>query len=122
MKVLCDVHIALKVVRFFQKNNVEATHVNGLPNSFYSSDKDICKFADQNDHVVLTKDSDFLDSYLVQQTPFKLIKVNLGNISTPELIAILERHLDFLIAYFEKGGGWIEVSKNRIFVHEPMRL
>jgi predicted nuclease of predicted toxin-antitoxin system len=58
----------------------------------------------------------------VQQTPIKLIKVNLGNISTPELIAILERHLDFLIGYSEKSGGCIEVSKNRIFVHEPMRL
>jgi predicted nuclease of predicted toxin-antitoxin system len=59
VKVLCDVHIALKVVRFFQKNNVEATNVNGLPDSFYSSDKDTCKFTDQNDQVVLAKDSDF---------------------------------------------------------------
>ena len=82
MKVLCDVHIALKVVRFFQKRNVEAIHVNELPDSCYSSDRKICKFADQNDHVVVTKDSDFLDTFLVQRTPKKLIKINLGNIST----------------------------------------
>jgi len=72
MKVLCDVHIALKVVRFFQNNNVEASHANDLPDSFYSSDRDICKFADRNDCVVITKDSDFLNSYLMQQTPMKL--------------------------------------------------
>ena len=97
-------------------------HVNGLPDSFYSSDKDICKFSDQNDYVVITKDSDFLDSYLVQQTPTKLIKVNLGNISTSDLIIIFERHFDFFCTYFEKGSGCIEVSKNSLFVHEPMRL
>lgn len=122
VRVLCDVHIALKVVRFFQKKNIEAIHVNELPDSFYTSDKDICKFSDQNDYVVVTKDSDFLDSYLVRQTPMKLIKVNLGNISTPELIAIFEQHCDFFTTYFEKGSGCIEVSKNSIFVHEPMRL
>lgn len=49
VRVLCDVHIALNVVRFFQKKKVEAIHVNELPDSFYSSDKDICKFSDQND-------------------------------------------------------------------------
>ena len=121
MKVLCDVHIALKVVRFFQSKNVNALHVNDLPDSYYSSDKDICKFADKSDYVVVTKDSDFLDTYLVHRTPKSLIKINLGNISTPELIAIFERHLDFFTTYFEKGSGCIEISKHHIFVHEPIR-
>ena len=121
MNVLCDVHIALKVVRFFQSKNVKAMHVNDLPDSCYSSDKDICKFADQNNFVVVTKDSDFLDTYLVHQTPKSLIKINLGNVSTSELIAIFERHLDFFITYFEKGSGCIEISKHHVFVHEPMQ-
>ena len=30
MKVLCDVHIARKVVRFFQGEGVEAIHINDI--------------------------------------------------------------------------------------------
>ncbi len=28
MKVLCDVHISYKIVRFFKKKGIEAIHVN----------------------------------------------------------------------------------------------
>ncbi len=30
MKVLCDVHIARKVVRFFEKQGIDAIHVNDI--------------------------------------------------------------------------------------------
>ncbi|MBN1767744.1 MAG: DUF5615 family PIN-like protein, partial [Prolixibacteraceae bacterium] len=43
-------------------------------------DSDLSKYADQNDYVFITKDSDFRDSYFVKQSPKKLIKINLGNI------------------------------------------
>ena len=38
MKVLCDVHIAKKVVRFFQSRDIEAIHVNDILDSWYSKD------------------------------------------------------------------------------------
>lgn len=35
MKVLCDVHIARKVVRFFQGEGVEAIHINDILESWH---------------------------------------------------------------------------------------
>ncbi len=38
MKVLCDVHISYKVVRFFKQKGVEAVHVNELPDKWFTKD------------------------------------------------------------------------------------
>ena len=40
MKVLCDVHIAKKVVRFFQENEIESAHINDILDSWYTKDSD----------------------------------------------------------------------------------
>lgn len=41
MRVLCDVHIAFKIKRFFESKGIEAFHVNHLPNSWFTKDKDL---------------------------------------------------------------------------------
>lgn len=44
--------------------------------------------------IVLTKDADFKNSFMVNRTPMKLIKINLGNISNQRLIQILSDNLE----------------------------
>ena len=44
-------------------------------------------------HVVISKDTDFFYSHLLQDRPWKLLSVKTGNISTRELCALFERNL-----------------------------
>lgn len=112
MKVIRDVHIPLKLVNFLAKNGVIAEHVNNLPDGFYSTDSAITNYADKNGLVVITKDIDFRNSYFIQKSPQKLIRVCLGNITTAELIGIFEKQLDFLIrTYQEHPNFYIEINK-----------
>ena len=46
MKVLCDVHIPYKLVRFFKEKGLEAVHVNELPDKWFTKDHVISRFAD----------------------------------------------------------------------------
>jgi len=41
MKILCDVHIAKKVVRFFQEQGIESVHVNDILDSWFTKDESI---------------------------------------------------------------------------------
>lgn len=41
LRVLCDVHIAYKVVRFFEEKGYESIHVNDILDGFYTKDRDI---------------------------------------------------------------------------------
>jgi len=71
----------------------ETTHVNEILDKWKTSDKDICKHADTNNLVLITKDADFRNSFFVNHTPKKLVKINLGNISNQELIDIISKHI-----------------------------
>ena len=116
MKVLCDVHIAKKVAKFLSSKNIEAVHVNDILDSWNTKDQKIAEFADQNDFVVLTKDADFKISHLIKNTPRKLIKVNLGNISTLRLIELLSLNLEFLIENFHDDRCIIEINSDSLEV------
>ncbi len=44
MKILCDVHISLKVVKFFQSQGIETEHVNQILDKWFTKDNDICTY------------------------------------------------------------------------------
>ncbi|WP_414717307.1 DUF5615 family PIN-like protein [Telluribacter sp.] len=117
MKILCDVHIAFRIVRFFQKKGIEAIHVNELPDSYFTTDKAICEFADKHGYVVLTKDADFLDSHLLQSSPLRLLKVNLGNIPTSRLLDIFENNWPIVHELFKTTKGCIEIYESKFILH-----
>jgi predicted nuclease of predicted toxin-antitoxin system len=86
VKFICDVHIPIKLVKYLDKSGFEALHVNTLPNSYYSKDAEITEFADRHGMILISKDADFKNSFLLNRTPKKLIKINLGNITNDNLI------------------------------------
>src|ERR1051325_11750213 len=96
MKFLCDVHISYKIKKFLSAQNHIAIHVNELPEKSETEDEDICRYVDSENCILITKDADFIDSYYLKQTPKKIIKINLGNIATSELIQILSEVLPLL--------------------------
>lgn len=117
MKFLCDVHISYKVVRFLSDSGSESTHVNNILDKWKTKDRDICRYADANDLIVITKDADFRNSFYIQQTPKKLLKINLGNISNHKLIEILEDNL-YLIQKLNSSSPrfLIEIESDQVIV------
>ena len=59
MKFLCDVHISIKLVKQLEASGYSSMHVNQMTNKWHTSDVEICTYADNNDFVVITKDTDF---------------------------------------------------------------
>lgn len=111
MKFLCDVHISYKVVKYFRSLEFETFHVNEILDKWHTKDRDICAYADENDLIVFTKDADFRNSFLIKNTPRKLVKVNLGNISTSTLIKIISDNLQSIHHLNLYGGFMIELDQ-----------
>lgn len=110
-KVLCDVHIAYKVVRFFQSNGHEAIHINDILDGYYTKDSEISSYANENGYTVMTKDADFKNSHLLNNSPSRLLKISLGNISTKRLIEILDANLDEIVGHFKAEKCFIELGE-----------
>jgi predicted nuclease of predicted toxin-antitoxin system len=116
MRFLCDVHIPIGLSKRLATAGHESVHVNQLPAKWHTPDKDIARLADEEDRILITKDADFRDSAVVQGTPRKLIKVNLGNIPHLELTAILLDNLERITRLNENPRFLLEVDKDRISV------
>jgi len=114
MELLCDVHISYKTVKHLNSLGYKAIHVNNILNKWFSSDKEICEFADLNNLVVVTKDSDFRDSFYINRTPKKLIKINLGNCSNRELNQIFTNNLKDIEKLFVHEFFIVEIDKENI--------
>ena len=111
MKFLCDVHIPYKLTKSLTKMGFESVHINTILNKWHTTDNEISQYANSNNMVVITKDSDFRDSFFVKKSPQKLIKVNLGNISNKELIKIFKENIDSIAKYNSKSRFLIEIDK-----------
>ncbi len=116
MQVLCDVHISYKIVRFFEKSDIKAIHVNSILKGSETVDGEIAAYADANDFVVVSKDSDFQTTHFLKKKPKKLLKIALGNLSTRQTIDILEAHLLLLISSFENESCFAEIGRDYIHI------
>ena len=70
----------------FTANGYECIHTLDLESGNDTTDKVINKISVTEQRILITKDSDFFDSFIVKNEPYKLIFVKLGNTSKKELI------------------------------------
>ena len=59
MKVICDVHLPYRLVNFFISKGIHAFHVNSILEKWNTKDADLSWYADAEDRMLITKDSDF---------------------------------------------------------------
>jgi len=92
----------------------EVIQVNNILDSWITSDIKICEFADLNDFIVITKDSDFKNSFYIKKSPKKLIKISLGNISNFDLIQIISENLVHFEMLNKQSPFIVEIDKSFI--------
>ena len=79
MKLLVDAQLPSKLCEILIDLGIDAIHVDELPKGDETSDFEITKYANQNNLVVTTKDSDFYHSHMVLNTPKRLFLISTGN-------------------------------------------
>ena len=118
MRFLCDVHISYKIKKFIQGIGPYCIHINEILLQDRTIDHDRAAYCNEKDLILITKDEDFLDSYLLERSPAKLIKIHLGNISTQKLINIIDKTLPLIKELQDRKSFLVELYKHRIEVSE----
>lgn len=101
-------------MNYLNSLNFETFHVNKILDSWHTKDDDISSYADTNDLIIITKDHDFRNSFFIKNTPKKLIKISLGNISNLELIRILSENLTSIQKLNNESRFIVEIDNNYI--------
>ncbi len=116
MKFLIDAQLPRQLCDWLRQQGHDVLHTLDLPEANRTSDSEIVATASSQARVVVTKDNDFVQSYLVRAEP-TLLMISTGNISNQELELLFQQSLPKIVLAFE-GHRFVEISRSELIVHE----
>jgi predicted nuclease of predicted toxin-antitoxin system len=116
MKFVVDAQLPRRLARELAAFGHDAVHTLDFPAGNRTQDKDIVALAIRENRVVVTKDNDFVTSFLLRGVPPKLLLISTGNISNDALSKLLAANLTALENAFSKHD-FVELSALTITVH-----
>ena len=117
MRFLVDAQLPQRLSRFLEASGHDALHTLELPKGNRTPDVEINRIAERQSRVVITKDSDFVESHLIEGVPPRLLLVATGNISNDRLLRIFEAHLAEIESSLMEHS-FVELTPNELFAHE----
>ncbi len=117
MKFIVDAQLPRRIARFLQDAGYDVIHTLDLPQQNATPDSTINDLSIAQKRVVITKDSDFVDSFLTIQKPYKLLLVSTGNIKNSELDALFATHLSQIVDLLTEHY-YVEINQAAIITHQ----
>ncbi|MCC5648173.1 DUF5615 family PIN-like protein [Nostoc sp. CHAB 5824] len=116
MKFLIDAQLPRRISHLLNGAGHDALHTLDLPLGNLTPDMDIAALADNERRIVVTKDADFVTSYLLFQRPQRLLLISTGNIRNTDLTTLLLTQLPLIEAAFA-SHHYIELSRSALIIH-----
>lgn len=116
MKFLVDAQLPRRLVALIGQAGHDATHTLDLPLGNRTTDTVINRLSLNEQRVVITKDADFVDSFLLRQEPWKILLVSTGNIRNAELIALFMANIEKITEGFD-AFDFIEINQTELIFH-----
>lgn len=117
MKFLVDAQLPPRIATRLREQGHDALHTLDLPDANRTADSTITRIADREGRVVVTKDADFLLSFVLSHEPQKLLLLTTGNIRNKELEDLLLLNLAAIVVAFEVSD-FVELSRSSMIVHD----
>ena len=113
MKFIVDAQLPKSLARFLTEQGYDTLHTLDLPLKNATGDNYINQLSIQQQRVVISKDSDFYDSFMAKQEPYKLLYLTVGNMRNSQLIALFNNNLNTIIKEL-KHGDIVEMNSTTI--------
>jgi predicted nuclease of predicted toxin-antitoxin system len=117
MKFLVDAQLPVRLSHLLKTMGHDAIHTKELAFKNATPDTEINTLSIREQRIVITKDSDFWDSFYLSQKPYKLLLVTTGNISNKELESLFVKNLGQVVDLLEQYS-LIEMSRDSVIVHQ----
>jgi len=104
MRFINDAQLPFKLASFLRKIGHDAVHTSDLPNKNFSEDNEIIRYSIDHDAVVISKDVDFLNAFVLKGYPKKIILVRTGNIKNNTLLDLFESNIHLIIAAIDRSS------------------
>ena len=116
MKFLVDAQLPRRLANWLNEAGHDALHTFDLPKKNLTSDSELITIAKRDNRILISKDDDFVQSFLITGEP-SLLLISTGNITNAELEKILHANLKGLDAAFA-SSKFVEITRDVLVVHE----
>jgi len=116
MKLLVDAQLPLRLAIWLKDAGHDALHTLDLPQANLTPDGEVIAVADQDGRIVVTKDDDFVQTFLIQGKPQRLLLISTGNISNNDLLALISKNIEAIARAFE-SAAYVEIGRESLVVH-----
>ena len=100
---IVDTQLPPKLAAYLSAKGFNSIHTSDLPNGILLKDIEIIELAINQNRIIITKDSDFLDYFILKGVPPKVFIIQLGNISNKHLFSFFDQNLLTVIEKFEEN-------------------
>jgi predicted nuclease of predicted toxin-antitoxin system len=116
MKFLIDAQLPRRFVIWLTEAGHDALHTLDLPLKNGTPDSEIIARAKQDTRVVVTKDDDFVQAFLLTGEP-SLLLISTGNIANNDLEKMVQANLNGIEAAFSTHR-FVEITRDSLVIHE----
>jgi predicted nuclease of predicted toxin-antitoxin system len=116
MKFLVDAQLPRRFANWLNEAGHDALHTLELPRKNLTTDQEVIARAKRDGRIVVSKDADFVQSFLIAGEP-SLLLISTGNISNTELEKLLRANLPGIEAAFA-SSRFVEITGDALVVHE----
>lgn len=117
MKFLIDAHLPRRLTLAIAALGYDTIHTLDLPDKNQTKDSEINHISINEQRIVVTKDADFVDSFLLTGKPYKLLLISTGNINNNDLINLILPQMPTLVDAFQ-SAGYIELNRVNLIIHQ----
>lgn len=116
MKFLVDAQLPRRLALSISAANHDAIHTLDLPDGNNTTHAQINVISGEEERIVITKDADFVNSFWLEQKPYKLLLISTGNITNNELENLFLPQLTKISEAFEEHS-FLELNRETLIIH-----
>jgi len=113
MKFLVDEQLPKLLADWLLEKGYDSVHVSALLTNTKIPDGYICERSMTESRVVITKDSDFFNTYLIKKQPYKLLYITTGNLRNRPLLDLFRTSFSQLLTILENAEV-VELNQHTI--------
>lgn len=117
-KFIVDTQLPPKLANALNDWGMDAIHTTYFKDGHLLDDASIRKIAVEEGRIIVTKDADFRDYFLLKGSPPDILMIKTGNILNKDLIQLLERNFQAISRLFEEGNNMVVIDRQSITAYE----
>ncbi|MFU8788324.1 MAG: DUF5615 family PIN-like protein [Methylobacter sp.] len=117
MKLIVDAQLPRHLAASLKWWGHDVLHTLDLPSGNRTPDWRINELSIEEQRVVVTKDADFVNSFLLSGVPFKLLLVSVGNVNNQTLEEIFAKNITAIIESLNRYD-FVEITQTSLIEHK----